>query len=329
MEVISKQYQCAIIGFGNNLNTVHTHVFNLFSLSEKFQIRGIYDKDSQRMAEVQDELGFNFYESFEQLLEDKDLDIVILAIPNHLHAEYTIKALQAGKHVVCEKPMATTLEDARQMIEVSEKCAKKLFIKLNRRFDVDFVTVMHAYKSGIIGKALQIDTAINNYSCPNLQGFRAIKDLGGGYLLDWGQHLFDQLIALFEIKPKTVFASCDSCIWPVNVDSQAMVMLRCHDSLSVLVDISNISRIQKPRWLIKGELGSILYTNGKCTIRDKFGEHTVENCHLPLNSFYTNVYETLEGKCTPIITVEQAYKSMKLIEMAYRSAELGKSIDYD
>jgi predicted dehydrogenase len=281
------------------------------------------------MTEVQNKYGFNFYSSYEQVLEDKEIDIVILVIPNHLHAEYSIKALKAGKHVVCEKPMATSIEEARQMIEASKECDKKLFIKLNRRFDLDFVTVASAYKSGIIGKAIQIDTAINNYSCPNLQGFRSQKDLGGGYLLDWGQHLFDQLIALFDIKPKTIFASCDSYIWPVDVDTQSLVMIRCDDSLSILVDISNIARISKPRWLIRGELGSILYTNGKCTIRDKFGEHNYPNCCVPLNSFYKNIYDTLEGRATPIITIEQAFMSLKLVCLSYQSAQLGQSVNYD
>ena len=92
------------------------------------KLTGLYDLNLQRAKDLAEKYNCKSYESVEEMLADPEIDAVSVCVANHVHAEITIAALKAGKHVLCEKPMATKLEDCQMMVDTAEQMGKKLMI---------------------------------------------------------------------------------------------------------------------------------------------------------------------------------------------------------
>ena len=97
------------------------------------ELAGFYDINQERAQELADRYHGKAYASYEALLQDPEIDAVSVCAANTVHAEITVAALNAGKHVLCEKPMATTIEDCEAMVEAAEKNGKYLMIDQNQR----------------------------------------------------------------------------------------------------------------------------------------------------------------------------------------------------
>lgn len=126
--------------------------------NEKCEVIGYYDRTFSRAETLAKKYGGNAYKSYEELLEDKDIDTVSVCVANHLHAEITIAALKAGKHVLCEKPMATTLEDCEAMVRASDETGKKLLIGHNQLLTPAHRKAKELIDSGLIGDIVTFKT---------------------------------------------------------------------------------------------------------------------------------------------------------------------------
>lgn len=122
------------------------------------EIAAICDRNLERAEELTDIYGGKAFSDYKQLIAMKDLDAVIVCATNTTHAEMTIAALRAGKHVMCEKPMATTLVDARAMIDASEQTGKFLMITHNQRLAPACMKAREILQSGKLGKVLTFQT---------------------------------------------------------------------------------------------------------------------------------------------------------------------------
>jgi predicted dehydrogenase len=139
----------------------------------------------------------NAYGHFGELLADDDIDLVTIGLPNALHAPVTISALQAGKHVLCEKPMSITSADAAAMIEASQRAGKLLSINQHMRFDGTSLAMRDAVASGSFGQVYLTDVRmIRPNGIPGYGSWFTNKDLAGaGALFDIGVHMLD--LAMF------------------------------------------------------------------------------------------------------------------------------------
>ena len=108
-----------------------------------------------------------------------------------------IAALEAGKNVICEKPVALSSEDLAEMIAASEKAGKLFTVHQNRRWDRDFRMIMNTLKAGKIGSPYTIESRVHGQNGV-MHGWRAYKVAGGGMLLDWGVHMIDQLLFMLD-----------------------------------------------------------------------------------------------------------------------------------
>ena len=126
------------------------------------------------------------YQNFDSILTNKDIDIVYVVLPNSMHAEYTIRAAQAGKHVICEKPMANSVEDCQKMINACNKAGKKLSIGYRLYFDPFHKKMMELGQHQAYGKLNQLTSGFAFYM-RNPNAWRINKELaGGGPLVDLG-----------------------------------------------------------------------------------------------------------------------------------------------
>ena len=122
---------------------------------------GLYDLNQQRAKDLAEKYGCRSYESIEDMLADPEIDAVSVCAANHVHAEITIAALKAGKHVLCEKPMATKLKDCQMMVDTAEQMGKKLMIGQNQRFAKAHAEARKLIQRGDIGNVLTFRTTLS------------------------------------------------------------------------------------------------------------------------------------------------------------------------
>ena len=126
---------------------------------DKFELLGIYDiKDERRKAA--EENGIRAYNSFEEVLADDSAELITCATYNDCHKEIVIRALEAGKNVISEKPVTLCSEDLEEMIAVAEKTGRLFTVHQNRRWDNDYRTIKNIYDKNELGKVHQIDSRV-------------------------------------------------------------------------------------------------------------------------------------------------------------------------
>ena len=149
-------------------------------------VSGHRDKAGRMAAEYGIPVGSIYnYENYDEIAKNPAIDAVYIALPNSMHAEYTIRAAKAGKHVLCEKPMATTVDDSRAMIEACESAGKKLMIAYRCQYEPANLRAVQLIRAGKLGSIQSIESAFGFPIAPN--EWRLNKKLaGGGPLMDVG-----------------------------------------------------------------------------------------------------------------------------------------------
>ena len=138
-------------------------------ISKKLALAGVYDIDPVRRKWAADR-GFKNYESYEAMLADDNVDIILIATPNHLHKDEAIAAMRAGKHVLCEKPVTPTSAELEEILKVSEETGKVFYPRQNRRWDEDFLIIREIYEKDLLGKTFNMKAVL---------GSRAYRATGG------------------------------------------------------------------------------------------------------------------------------------------------------
>jgi len=158
------------------------------------------------------------YENADDLIKDEKIDFVDICLPTHLHAEFTVKALEAGKDVLCEKPMAISLEECGRMIAAAKASDKKLMIGQCLRFWPEYEILKDYVESGKLGKIIAL-TCFRGGGTPLWSGGGWIlqKNKGGGALLDMHIHDIDMIAYLLGL-PKSVFSSGKNVIENSGID---------------------------------------------------------------------------------------------------------------
>jgi predicted dehydrogenase len=139
----------------------------------------------------------------EALLAEPDIGLVIVCSPDALHAGHALAALRAGKHVLVDKPFATTLADARRVAEEADRQGRLLTIFQNRRWDADFLTLRRLIAEGALGEIVQFESRFDRWRPVPARVWKEARE--GGVWMDIGPHLVDQAICLFG-RPLGVFA---------------------------------------------------------------------------------------------------------------------------
>lgn len=144
------------------------------------------------------------YGSYDALLADPEIDIIYNSLPNHLHAEWTIKALHEGKHVLCEKPLALTLEEVDSMIAASKETGKILMEAFMYRHHPQTLKVKEMVESGLLGK-LQFIRGSFTYTVTRTNDIRLNKEMGGGSIWDVGCYPIGYARMIVGSEPVEVF----------------------------------------------------------------------------------------------------------------------------
>jgi predicted dehydrogenase len=179
------------------------------------------------------------YTDFAALAADPDIDAVINGLPNYLHAPVTIQMLQAGKHVLCEKPMAMNVAEGEQMIAAAQQAKRTLMIAHMWRFDRETIWLRDLIANGTLGQIFKVKShAIWLYEGPKPGGWFVTPEYaGGGALADMGIHSFDTLRHILGgAKPVKVFAKVGTYFKDIPLDDTATVMLEFEGGVVGLIE---------------------------------------------------------------------------------------------
>lgn len=346
-------FNIAIIGYGG-MGGWHAD-FIRSSLPE-MNLKGVWDIRPERL-EAAREKGIFTYESEKQLLFDPEIDLVTIATPNNFHKPLAIKALNAGKNVISEKPVMMNAAELEEVMKAAEKSGKVFTVHQNRRWDKDFCTVKNIIDGNIIGKPHFIESRVLG-SRRVLCGWRGYKIDGGGMLLDWGVHLIDQLMWMNKTPVVNVYAELLTIAEKCEVDDNIKIHLTFADGLHAMVQVANHCFIPLPRWHVSCEYGTAVVedwdANGKIVRLASEDEmawdesicytaagptrtmaprptETIETLELPvadphLTDFYRNVAAATRGEAELIVKPGEALRVMKVIDLAFESGEKKKSI---
>ena len=152
-------FRIGIIGCGKIAQVRHIPEY---AENPHAQLAGFYDLNTQRAAELAAQYGAKAYESAEAMLADPSIDAVSVCVANHAHAPITIAALKAGKHVLCEKPMATTLEECEEMVKTARETGKFLMIGHNQRLAKAHAVAKELIDQGMIGRIITFRTTFGH-----------------------------------------------------------------------------------------------------------------------------------------------------------------------
>jgi predicted dehydrogenase len=170
-------------------------------------VLAIASRDADRVRLVADRLGIpRAHGSYQALLDDPDVDAVYIPLPNHLHAEWTIAALRAGKHVLCEKPLAMTADDAQRMVDAAHEADRHLMEAFMYRHHPTWVAALDFVAGGRIGTLTAVQSWFSYFN-DDPANIRNIREYGGGALFDIGCYAVNLSRMLFGGEPRRVAAS--------------------------------------------------------------------------------------------------------------------------
>ncbi|WP_150268377.1 Gfo/Idh/MocA family oxidoreductase [Paenibacillus tepidiphilus] len=341
----STKHSVVIVGYGG-MGSYHTQ---LIKDCGRLEVTGVYDLLGERSAAAV-EAGYTAYASYAGVLADPAVETVLIATPNDVHKDIAIAAFRAGKHVICEKPVAMSADEFREMTAEAEKAGRVLMVHQNRRWDEDFRIVKAMYDKETIGSLFRIESRVHGAN--GIPGdWRHIKAQGGGMLLDWGVHLLDQLLFMIDSPVVSVSANL-SFILGNEVDDGFEAVLQFGNGVQAVVEVGTTNFITLPRWYVKGLEGTAVIEDWSLTgrivtrnndsvkreptpIRAGVGltktmappsegatitEALPPAAELPA-SFYDNYVDVLEGKAEPIVNNEQVLRVQNLIEAIFTAAE--------
>lgn len=337
-----------IIGFGS----MAAYHFEQLKDHPDLLFKGIYDLDPRRMAAGVD-LGLHPYSSAADLLADPTLHMVLVATTNDAHREIVVAALEAGKHVLCEKPVALTSEDLEVMIATATRTGNLFSVNQNRRTNKDFALMKRCVDQGLLGEVYRIESRVEG-SRGMPKGWRTLKDLGGGMLYDWGVHLIDQILFMQNDLVTSVYCQLLNLEYP-EVDDNFHLQLTFESGLVAQIEVATNNYIPHPRWYVLGTQGSLQIEDWDCSgqlVRvldpNQSWEHEIVytkagptktmaprrpesietiKLHEPLELIdhlsvvYENFTKAIKGEEALAITPSQALRVLKVMEAAFLASK--------
>lgn len=275
------------------------------------------------------------YIDFADALSNSTADAVYLATPVHLHTQQAHQVLQAGKHVLVEKPLSLTGEDGLRLVQAATESGKTAGCAYYRRLFPAYLMAKEMLAAGEFGQVVLLRMVYYSW-------FKAAKDSpkywrveraksGGGPVSDMGSHMLDLMIGLFDL-PVAVYALCDNLLYPEwDVEDNASLLMKLRNGAQVTATFSWCSQTWRHEFEIVGteakvnwlpfDSGEVTKTTGRKVEALKLTP--AENVHLPLVQDFIDA--VLEHR-PPACPIEEAVKTNLLMDAIYRSAHENRMV---
>ena len=334
----------SIIGYGFAGKCFHSY---LVGLVPDLELHSIASRDAATRQRIVAERACKALSTIEDVCSDRDVQLVILATPTGVHAEQAVAALNAGKHVVVDKPLTLTMADTNRMISAAKANNRILSVFQNRRWDGDYLTCCDLMESGAIGKVRWLEMAWQGFGA--VDGWRANAELGGGRYWDLGAHLIDQALQFFPEPVSSVYARKSYDYIDSDTDSEATIIITFEGGRTAVCDLSGHTAYSKPRFCLHGANGTFVKygvdpqelamiagaIDGGLEQSESWGKIYNGTIITPIKTrvgrwraYYENIASTILGKTELAVTMDSVQKAMRVLTAGIESAESGNVIHF-
>ncbi|MFD0961292.1 Gfo/Idh/MocA family protein [Paenibacillus chungangensis] len=360
---MSKVYKLAIIGCGGIANGKHMPSLSKLDNVEMVAFCDIVEERAHEAAAKYGAEGAKVYSDYTELLKDSSIEIVHVCTPNDSHAEISIAALEAGKHVMSEKPMAKTAHDAARMAETARRTGKKLTVGYNNRFRPDSQQLKKVCEDGELGEIYYAKAhAVRRRAVPTWGVFLDEEKQGGGPLIDIGTHALDLTLWMMDnYKPKVVLGQSFHKLsqrenaanawgpWDpakFTVEDSAFGMIVMENGATIVLESSwalNTLEVEEARCTLSGTEGGADMKGGLRINGEQHSRLFTKEVDLKAGgvAFYEGKSESdadlemrmwikaIEEDTDPVVTPEQALVVSQILEAIYESAKTGKAVYFN
>ncbi len=332
----------ALCSYGMSGSIFHAPFLHLH---KGFELYGVWERTKKT--------AFNKYprirsfDTYEDLLKDGAIDLVIINTPNYTHFDFAKKALLSGKNIIVEKPFCITVKECDELIALAKEKNKLLSVYQNRRYDSDFKIIRKVVHENLLGDLVEVEFHFDRFKEElSPKGHKEIPGPGTGLLYDLGSHLIDQALCLFG-KPQSIFADITAAR-KISLVDDYMELILFYSALRIRIKASYVVREPLPSYILHGTKGSFIKTRtdvqetalqsgltpdakdwGKEPENERGLLHTeragkVIREYLPSENgnymeYYNGIYLALtEGADLPV-SAEAGRNVIEIIEKAYQS----------
>jgi scyllo-inositol 2-dehydrogenase (NADP+) len=325
-----------VVGYGGAFNMGKAHLMEMQKAG--MTPIAVAEIDPTRLAAAtQDFPRIETYPSLTAMLKKSAVDLVTIITPHNTHAPLALEALKAGRHVVCEKPMAITTTDCDAMIAAAKKSGVVLSTYHNRHWDGPIMNAVQHIQSGKIGDVVRVDARWGSRTQP-ADWWRSSKSISGGILYDWGVHLLEYGLQVIRSDIVEVSGHAKSGYWAPRTkwkkdgnEDEAFASVRFASGQWLTLLISALDSNPRRGFLeIAGTEGSYLldWSSNEC-FRQEGSQTTTQRFKNPPGEgwrFYQNIADHLTKDAKLVITGEWARRPIHILELANRSAQKGAAL---
>ncbi len=344
---MSNILRIGIIGLG--MGRYHIRGYRMHPNAE---VVALCDLDEARLHQRADEFGVEGrYTSAEEMLAQEQLDVVSVATPNKFHMPLTVLALEAGCHVLCEKPMAMSAPEAQHMLDVAARVGKRIGINFSYRFHEQSRALKAQVDAGLLGDIYYARTLWHRRrGIPKFGGWFGQKALaGGGPLIDLGVHRLDLALWLMGYpRPVWVLGSAYNPIATelarkagvdYDVEDLAVGMIKFDNGASLSIEASWAANVQEEEWMetrLFGTRGGLVHHNVEQTYKfeaelflEQNGAHYDLKLHSTTEKVFPSMYHFVEAIVSDQPHQATGYEGMlvmQILDAIYKSAETGEPV---
>ncbi len=288
--------------------------------------------------------------SFDELLAIPEIRLIVIASPNHTHYDFAKRALQAGKDALVDKPFATSIAEAAELVQLAKTTGRLLTVYQNRRFDGDFAAIRKIVAEGTLGRIVNFETHYDRYR-PHLKVgvWREQTGAGNGIWFDIGPHLLDHAMVLFG-EPEAITADIRIVRDHAVADDCFDVVLHYPNKLRALLSSSILAAATRPRFVLQGTQGAYVKQSfdpqeiglrfNRIPAEGPWGAEPEENWGVlttpdgdgfkarriageavDYRNYYANVRDALLGQAQLEVSPQAALNVMQVLELARQSSE--------
>jgi predicted dehydrogenase len=344
-----KAINTALLSFGLSGKAFHAPFLHAHP---GFRLAGSWERSTKAIQQRYPEA--KSFDSFEQLLEDPDVDLVIVNTPTSTHYENTRRALEHGKHVLTEKAFTTNATEAMELESLAKEKKLKLCVFQNRRWDSDFRSVSRVLQEGMLGDIVEANLAFLRYN-PDLspKSHKEEPGPGAGIVKDLGPHVIDQALVLFGM-PDALFADIAITRERSRVDDNFDILFIYSDK-RIRLKGGYLYKQPLPEYSLFGRRGSFLKTRSDVQemqllqgmtpddptygvepdsaagrlYTDDGGNALVQDVISPRGNymdFFEGLYRSIAHGETEPVTASDGIRVMKIIDAAFRSSDQDKVV---
>lgn len=341
----------------------HEHE-KMLTKMDGIKVTGFSDIDPKQLEDVQE--GLKKYASNEELINDPEVQVVLIAANNNQHHDLVIQAAKAGKDIICEKPVAMNTEELDDMMKTVNECGVKFTVHHQRRLDQDFRTMKEIYDQKKLGDVYTVKNSLYGFN-GNMHDWHVYISEGGGMLYDWGVHLLDQILFMMpEAKIKTVFADMRNVI-NTEVDDYFKILMKMDNGVMAEVELGTYFLTDKMHdkwferhWIMGGNKGTAYVDGfepeGKIVrtahlLENVSGQRTmtaagptrsfgppaegtilteevpeVNTCH---KDYFENYKKAYHGQEEFLVKIPETRRVLALMEAVRESARSGESVKFE